>query len=182
MQRQVKKLFYAALAIPLLYATWMGLLFVAGTAGYIPAQALIGSLFYRRWGVPTDYSRSVYWYRRASEQGAPEGDHQLATMYFNGLGVEQDYGQALLLFRRAAESGLVHSQVSLGKAIASIDGTSAIANAEAYKYLKLAAKNGHPEAPELLAQLLEKMTEQQILDGEKRLEEYSSQGAFDSRE
>ncbi len=158
--------------LTLLYACLLGMLFLIGTIGYIPAQAWLGNLFYHGWGVPSDHETAVYWYREASERGSPEGDYLLATMYLNGEGVEADFREALLLYQRAADSGLGVAQVTLGEIVASVDGVSSKATAEAYKYLVLATENGESTAYELLSKLRDRMTATQIMEGDRLLQEF----------
>jgi TPR repeat protein len=57
-------------------------------------QINIGWLFINgTGGVPQDQSKGTYWFRRAADQGDPEGQYLLGRMYFDGDGAVQDYTQ-----------------------------------------------------------------------------------------
>jgi TPR repeat protein len=45
------------------------------------------------WAEP-DYVKSLYWYRKAAEQGDGSAQAALSTMYLHGEGVQQNYAEA----------------------------------------------------------------------------------------
>ena len=77
----------------------------AANEGSIDAQAALGILYYKGWGVPQDYAAAGKWYRRAADQGHAVAQNNLGMMYQEGLGVEQDYVEAYLWFSLAAAHG-----------------------------------------------------------------------------
>ena len=54
-------------------------------------------------------------YRKAAEQGSPEGQMALGSMYRFGKGVEKDYAEAIRLYRKSAEQGISTSLFFLGE-------------------------------------------------------------------
>ena len=52
--------------------------------GYLPAQMTLGSFYHNGIGVPQDVKQAVEWYRKASEQQHPQGEHMVAWCYRNG--------------------------------------------------------------------------------------------------
>jgi hypothetical protein len=65
-------------------------------------------------GMPQDYARAAFWYRKAAERGIAEAQSKLGLLYHNGQGVPQDDSQAALWFRKAAEQGDAGAQSELG--------------------------------------------------------------------
>ena len=61
-----------------------------------------------------DYTRAVYWYRKAAEQENADAQTALGSCYYSGYGVRQDYTQAVYWWRKAAEQGDTDGLVSLG--------------------------------------------------------------------
>ena len=54
-------------------------------------------------GIPQDYSKAIYWYQKAAEQGFPQAQINLAMMYENERGVPRDYSKAIYWYKKAAE-------------------------------------------------------------------------------
>ncbi len=70
----------------------------AAEAGHSPAQVLLADVLDK-----SEYNEeSVAWYRKAAEQGDPEGEYGLATMFSSGEGVAKDLVEARKWFMRAA--------------------------------------------------------------------------------
>ena len=73
--------------------------------GVAEAQAALGGLYYKGWGVPQDYGEAVKWYRRAAEQGDASAQFNLGASYHNGEGVPQNYWEAYIWHSLAAANG-----------------------------------------------------------------------------
>lgn len=58
------------------------------------AQAYLGLLYSKGFGVPQNYTASAFWYRRAAEQGHSGAQYMLGLLYDKGFGVPQDVVEA----------------------------------------------------------------------------------------
>lgn len=65
-------------------------------------------------GVPQDYEKAAFWFRKAAEQGDAYAQYSLAYLHRQGLGVEKDYAEAAKWYYRAALQGDAQSQYHLG--------------------------------------------------------------------
>ena len=52
--------------------------------GYDAAQASLGLMYRKGWGVPQDYAQAMFWYRRAADQGNAEAEVEIGAMHQNG--------------------------------------------------------------------------------------------------
>ncbi|MCB1657204.1 MAG: SEL1-like repeat protein [Pseudomonadales bacterium] len=82
-------------------------------SGYAAPQMLYGTLYEFGQGVPRDYVKAVYWYRKSAEQGNVLAIKYLADMYEYGKGVRKDIKEAIRLYKIAAESGNPEAQAAL---------------------------------------------------------------------
>jgi TPR repeat protein len=67
-------------------------------------------------GVPLDYKKAMYWYRKAAVQGYAQAQNSVGVMYINGQGVNKDIKQGVDWYRKAAEQGYAQAQYNLGVA------------------------------------------------------------------
>jgi len=67
-------------------------------------------------GFKKDTNRATHHYRKAAEQGLPDGQFKLGHAYWHGEGVEEDLQQAIYWLRKAAEQGHALAQTRLGTA------------------------------------------------------------------
>ena len=56
-------------------------------------------------GVPQNYEKAAFWYRKAAEQGHADAQNNLAARYATGTGVAKDLAEALKWYRAAAAQG-----------------------------------------------------------------------------
>jgi TPR repeat protein len=77
------------------------------------AQYNRGEMYYRGARVETDYTKAVYWYRKAAERGFAQAQADLGWMYDESKGVEPDKAKAVYWYRRAAEQGNVFAELNL---------------------------------------------------------------------
>lgn len=82
--------------------------------GHALAQSNLGVMYANGEGVPKDYQKAMFWYRKAAEQGNAEGQHGVGLMYILGMGVAQSWTEALPWLRKAADQGFAASQYNLG--------------------------------------------------------------------
>lgn len=66
-------------------------------------------------GVPKNNAQSIFWLRRAAEQGSAEAQFTLAASCEFGQRTQKDGGQALSWYRKAAEQGHAAAQWTLGE-------------------------------------------------------------------
>lgn len=81
----------------------------AAGAGHAPSQALLASVLDQ---AELD-DEALGWYRKAAEQGDPDGEFGIGSMYLSGEGVKQDLAQAYFWFLRAGEKGHEPATVAL---------------------------------------------------------------------
>lgn len=97
------------------YAEAMRLYRQAAAIGNATAEANIGFLYAKGYGVSQDYAQSVHWYLMAAEKGQPEAQHNLALKYWNGQGVTKDPTQARYWMQKSAAAGDQDAQKWLGE-------------------------------------------------------------------
>jgi len=78
------------------------------------AQNRVGMMYAQGNGVSQDYSESVRWLRKASDQGFSAAQYNLSVMYERGNGVPHDDKEASRLCRLAADQGYANAQTALG--------------------------------------------------------------------
>ena len=61
-------------------------LLTAAQSGDVQAQVSLGIAYEYAYGVKKDYPAAINWYRKAAEQGNPQGQILLANMYAAGWG------------------------------------------------------------------------------------------------
>lgn len=122
---------------------------VAAEAGLPQAQAKLGYIYDQS----NDDEQAVYWYREAAMQQHPDGEFGLGEMYAKGEGVEQDFDVAVEMFMRAAVGG--HAQARGVLANAYERGTLGrdVSEAEALRWLTLAADGGDINAMQRMVSL-----------------------------
>ena len=81
--------------------------------GYIPAQYMLGKMYYEGLGTIQNYYEAVIWYRKAAEKGDSTSQYKLGLMYYNGQAVKQDYTEAEKWLTKAAEQGEIGAQKTL---------------------------------------------------------------------
>jgi len=86
----------------------------AAEDGNAKAQYNIGMCFENGYGVDPDYSKAVYWYRKAAEQGNADALYSFGKCYEKGYGISKDFSEAINLYHKAAEQGVVKAKTSLG--------------------------------------------------------------------
>ena len=93
-------------------------------------------------GVTEDLVEMAKWYRKAAEKDDIESQFKLGVCYKDGTGVEQDQQQAEFWTKKAADHGHPIAQANMGSFI--LFGGDEARFAEAAKWFKLSARQGHP--------------------------------------
>ena len=110
--------------------------------GNMNAQRNLGLIYIEGNLVSQDFEKSLYWFKKASEQG---DEMSMGVMYESGEGVQQNYKQALYWFKKASEQGYAKSQYSLGDMYDNGIGTPQNYKQAAYWYKK-SAEQGYDKA------------------------------------
>jgi TPR repeat protein len=88
------------------YARALELLTLAAETGFAPAQYFLGSSYDNEYGVTRDVVEAAKWYKRAADQGEPQGLSAMGSIYLYGEGgyaFDEEKGVALLT--QAGEMG-----------------------------------------------------------------------------
>lgn len=85
--------------------------------GNVSWQGLLGYLYYEGQGVTKDYTRAVYWFRKAAEQDDVNAQYSLGVMYKEGRGVARNNNKASYWFKKAAEQGNANARTALNKLV-----------------------------------------------------------------
>ena len=109
--------------------------------GDTKAQNLLGDIYAKGTGVPTDYKEAAKWYQLAAEKGDAEAENHLAQLFEVGQGVPRDEAEAAKFFQRAAEKGHVGAQYSLA-AMHTLGRGLNPSDTEAVKWYRMAAEQG----------------------------------------
>lgn len=64
-------------------------------------------------GVEINYSLTLLWYTKSTDQGFPCAIHNICLIYRDGSGVEQDYKKAMYYFQKA-DTEECHTQNEIG--------------------------------------------------------------------
>ena len=109
-------------------------------------QFYIAKAYYFGNGVDKDLKKTLYWYKKSSNQGYPVAKNNLALMYKNGEEVEQDFIKYFQLICNSATQGLHISQDQIGGYYKDIN-----QNDFFIKWYEKAAENGNIHALDTLA-------------------------------
>jgi TPR repeat protein len=136
------------------------------------AQFKLGSFYYDGEGVPEDDAEAVMWFRKAAEQGHSGAQWFLGLCYANGEGVPEDDAEAAMWYRKVADQGVAVGQLFLGLCYANGEGVPED-DVKAYMWLNLAsAQQGDEEIKRRKDVLTERMTREQIAEGQKMSREW----------
>ena len=114
-----------------------------------------------------DYATAIREWRPLAEQGDAKAQYNLGVMYKKGMGVAQDYGQAVKWYRRAAEQGYAEAQNNLGVMYG--NGRGVVEDyVTAHMWGNIARANGNDIADELLDDLEQLMSKDQIARAQQR--------------
>jgi TPR repeat protein len=129
------------------------------------AQYNLATCYANGQGVRKNYAEKVKWYRKAAEQGLASAETYLGLCYAIGTGVTKDDVQAVKWYRKAAEQNYPGAQGLLGECY--YLGMGVAKNyVEAYTWLLLAAGQGEDFAQRYTTELENKMTREQIAEGQ----------------
>jgi len=131
-------------------------------------------------GVAKDEAQAVRWYRKAAEQNSAQAQDNLGQCYEKGRGVARDEAEAVKWYRKAAEQGLAMAQSNLGFCYA--NGEGAVRDyMEACKWYLLAAAQGREDARNNVNILENRMTREQIAEGQKLARDFKPRKTLAAR-
>jgi TPR repeat protein len=95
------------------------------------AEEILGFMYAKGEGIPSDETAAYYWFTLAATAGRAEAQYQLGTIFRDGLGVPKDGKTALFWFGRAAQQGAPDAmnaagEVYLGHADVAVDYAAAL--------------------------------------------------------
>jgi hypothetical protein len=130
------------------------------------AQCNLGNSYRMGEGVAKDEVEAVKWYRKAADQNLAKAQTSMGGCYLCGIGVAKDEVEGVKWYRKAAQQNNAHAQNNLG---ISYDNGIGVAKdyVESYKWFLLAAGQGDGEARENVTVLENKMSREQIAEGQK---------------
>ena len=114
------------------------------SAGDAAAQVKIGNQYALGQGVARNSREAVKWYRKAAEQGYPDGQYRLGGLYDVGFGVPPDPATAVKWYQQAAKQGLPDAEYRVGFMYDQGRGVSKD-DTQAAKWYQLAASAGRPQ-------------------------------------
>ncbi len=137
----------------------------AAEQNYTSAQSNLGLCYASGEGVKKNRTEAVKWYRKAADQNDAVAQYNLGICYENGEGVKKDQAEAVKWYRNAADQNLAQAQSTLGVFYAAGQGVVKD-EVVAYMWYLLAAGQGDAPAKRGMAILENKMTRQQIAEGQ----------------
>jgi len=138
----------------------------AAEQNYAQAQFNLGIHCASGEGVAKDQLEAVKWYRKAAEQNQAAAQFNLGIRYDGGNGVAKDPVEAAKWYRKAAEQNYAKAQFNLSVCYENSEGVAKDC-VEAYKWRMLAARQGNEDAKKTMTILENKMTPEQIAEGQK---------------
>ncbi len=151
----------------------------AAAQNHPAAQLNLGVCYAKGEGVAKDEVEAVKWFRKSAEQNFALAQGVLGTQYEYGQGVAKDDVEAVKWYRKAAEQNDIVGQCNLGFCYAKGQGV-AKDYVEGYKWILLAAAKGVQNAKGFVSVLENKMTPDQIAEGQKLAREFKPHGREDS--
>lgn len=83
--------------------------------GDAAAQTVLASSYsLGRDGLIQDYSKAVYWHKKAADQGNATSQYLLGQLYNQGKGVRQDYNKAIYWHKKSSDQNNASAQYALG--------------------------------------------------------------------
>ena len=134
---------------------------LAADKGNSRSQNALGIRYYRGEGVEKNYQEAVKWYRLSAENNYSWGQYNLGFMYDNGNGVVEDNKEAVKWYELAAKRGNSTAQFRLANQYREGSGVKKD-DVYAYMWLKISSNKGYKKATEILNELNDALTFQEI--------------------
>ena len=144
-----------------------------------PAQQLLANALWYGRGIYPDKTEAVKWWRKAANQGELDSQVMLGRALLVGEGTAQNYEEGIRWTRLAAEQGHLYSQGLLASKYALGDGVPQD-YVQAYFWIILSAAQGNKKAVVARDLLLDRMTPQQIAQGQQLAREFVPRNSRES--
>jgi TPR repeat protein len=118
--------------------------------GFSTAMRYMGYAYQIGVGVEGDMDKSIQYHLDAAAAGNGAAMFELGSFYNTGLGVAKNQDTAIEWFRKSADVGLSSGELSLGLAYYHGWGSLREDKAEAFKWIKKAADQGHNDAKKMV--------------------------------
>jgi uncharacterized protein len=135
------------------------------------AQASLGLMYARGYGVPKNLETARRWWSFAAAQNDPGAQYNLGVIYATGEGVPQDYKQAAHWLDRAAQRGHVQAQQNLGVLYREGKGVERDPQL-GYFWIKVAALQGDEVAQASLPAAAGDISAGQVSEADRRASEW----------
>ncbi len=130
------------------------------------AQYWVADIYENGWGVPPDRKAAMTLLDKSASKGFVPAERHLGSLYLRGNEVLQDFGKAQDLLTKAANAGDSDAQRELGQMFALGLGVPA-SKPQAYAWYENAALGGDGLAKRMRDELLSRMTQAEIAQGEQ---------------
>jgi len=108
---------------------------------HIKAQANLGYLYSKGFGVTQSYKKAHEWYLKAAELNSPTAQSNIATLYLQGKGVERNVQKGIAWLTKAAEQNHAAAQYNLAAIYQVGNGVPANQEKAVYWFRKAAEKD-----------------------------------------
>jgi len=135
------------------------------------AQASLGLMYARGYGVEKNLETARHWWSFAAAQNDPSAQYNLGVIYATGEGVQRDYAQAAHWLNRAAQRGHIQAQHNLGMLYHEGKGVERDP-LRAYFWVKVAALQGDEVSRKSLQLVGRDMSADQIRQADIQAEEW----------
>ena len=141
---------------------------IAADQGLAEAQHLLARCYLDGIVMPKNNQEGLRWLNKSVEQGCAEAQYFLARLYMSGSIVPQDYHEAIRWLCKAAEQNHPFANFEIAECYEALGDLI-----EAFKWLML-ANDEDGSWKEELNSLRNSLTEEQIMEAEKRYREFHS--------
>lgn len=152
----------------------------AGKSGHADSQSILGEIYDNQGNSRETY----YWWIRAANAGYLPARNQLAMKYYYGGSVfgpeegwRQDYPRAYSIWKKDAVNGNAPAQFMVAEMHFRGQGVTQD-YAEAWAWFRLALDGGYKLATDVMHEMKQKMTSQQLAEGKQRYRNYKQRIAL----
>ncbi len=127
------------------------------------SQAKLGELYLYGIGTTKDYTKAIYWLKKAANQNNSEAEYQLGEVYYFGYGVGKDYKTAFDWYMKSISTNKRDSNVQYSLGYMYEYGQGVAKNYEkALEHYQIAADLQHESARKALLSLREKIDDSYV--------------------
>ena len=146
------------------------------------AQFSLASNYADREGTTPDDALAVHWFLKAANQNHALAQLNLGIMFAEGRGIARDKAQGLFWIGKAATQGNPAAQHDLGlrcrhASFGKLPNDAMESKLEAYKWLRLAASQGHRGSEAAFETVALIMTREEVIQANQRTAEFLTASA-----